>query len=149
MILSTGKQGFSLAQWQIKFADYNKLYAFWLLLSCCGFFIIFFWCTQIYCSSVLFLHHKYNLKCSSSFWRNQICNQCMVNPVKWLECLYCPGVAGWWISTVPSLVIQGMLTIFQQCNFSLEFPEILSQNVMLLLNECVRDFQYNALWDTH
>ena len=40
------------------------------------------------------------------------------------------------------------LTTFPQCNFSLEFPEILSQNYVLSLTECVWDFQNNALRDT-
>ena len=34
-----------------------------------------------------------------------------------------------------------MLTTFPQCNFSLEFPEILSQNHIISLTECVLDFQ--------
>ena len=43
-----------------------------------------------------------------------------------------------------------MLTLFPQCNISLEFPEILSQDpmYMLSLTEFVWDFQNNALWDT-
>ena len=42
-----------------------------------------------------------------------------------------------------------MLTTFPQCSFSLEFPEILSQNHMLSLTEYVWNFQNNASWDTH
>ena len=41
-----------------------------------------------------------------------------------------------------------VLATFPQCNFSLGFTEISSQNHMLLLTECVWDFQNNALWDT-
>ena len=42
---------------------------------------------------------------------------------------------------------QGIITTFRQCDFSIKFPEVLSQN--LSLNECVWEFQNNALWDTH
>ena len=41
-----------------------------------------------------------------------------------------------------------MLTTFPQCKFSLEFPEILSQNLMLSLTEFAWEFRNNALWDT-
>ena len=41
-----------------------------------------------------------------------------------------------------------MLSTFPKFNFSLKFPEILIQNHMLSLTECVREFQNNALWDT-
>ena len=41
-----------------------------------------------------------------------------------------------------------MLKTFQQRNFSLEFPEILSQMLMLLLTELALELKNNALWGT-
>ena len=41
----------------------------------------------------------------------------------------------------------GMLTTFPQCNFILESPAILCQN--LSMTECVWEFRNYALWDTH
>ena len=41
-----------------------------------------------------------------------------------------------------------MLTAFPQCNFSLEFPEILSQNDICYHWLSVWDFQNDAFWDT-
>ena len=42
-----------------------------------------------------------------------------------------------------------MLTICLQCNFSLEFPEILSHDHICYHRLSIWDFQNHALWDTH
>ena len=69
--------------------------------------------------------------------------------------LFCPNIC--YASTRPPIMLWagianlcidlGMLTTYPQCNFILESPAILCQN--LSLTECVWEFRNNALWNTH
>ena len=48
--------------------------------------------------------------------------------------------------TSPPCNLYHMLTAFPQCNFLLEFPEIII--ICLSWTDCVWDFKNNAVWDT-
>ena len=52
------------------------------------------------------------------------------------------------ILTLCCLEPKGHANKIPTMQFSLEYPEILRQNHMLSLTECVWEFQNNALWDT-